>query len=124
MNIEYALKYAPAYLFIGKKPTAVLFGDERVTVKKWTDVYRLVYGRVNHDQQAHEDLMCLRNKVAGRVRTFISDSPTGMTRPMKVDEGLYIETHYGTETMHHIMVDLILSYVRYDISDIKVVVKI
>jgi hypothetical protein len=55
MNIEYALKYAPAYLFIGNKQTAVLFGDERMNVKKWTDVYRLVYGRVNQDTQAHED---------------------------------------------------------------------
>jgi hypothetical protein len=62
--------------------------------------------------------------VAGRVRVFISDSPAGMRKPLKVDEGLYIETHDGTETMHHIMVDLILSYVRYDLSYIKVVVKI
>ena len=124
MNIEYALKHAPAYLFIGKKPTAVLFGVERIEVKKWTDVYRLVYGRVNQDPQAHEDLMYLRNKVDGRVRTFISDSPAGMTKPMKADDGLYIEIHYGVATMWHIMVDLILSYVRYDLSDIKVVVKI
>ena len=121
---EYALKYAPAYLFIGKKPAAVLFGDERVDVKKWTDVYRLVYGRVNQDAQAHEDLMYLRNKAAGKVRTFISDTPDEMRRPIKVDEDLYVEAHYGTQTMHHIMVDCILRYVRYDLSDIKVVVKI
>jgi hypothetical protein len=101
-----------------------LFGDERVEVKKWTDVYRLVYGRVNQDPQAHEDLMYLRNKVAGRVRVFISDSPAGMRKPLKVDEEIYVETHYGTQTMWHIMVDLILRYVRYDLSDIKVVVKI
>ena len=124
MNIEYALKYAPAYLFIRKKPTAVLFGDERVSVKKWTDVYRLIYGRVNQNHQAHEDLMYLRNKVAGRVRVFISDSPAGMRKPLKVDEEIYVETHYGTETMWHLMVDLILRYVRYDLSDIKILVKI
>ena len=131
MNIEYALKYAPAYLFIRKKPTAVLFGDERVSVKKWTDVYRLVYGRVipgsprtlafvgwSQNPQAHEDLMYLRNKVAGRVRVFISDSPARMRKALKVDEGLYVETHYGVATMWHIMVDLILSYARYNHSRI------
>jgi hypothetical protein len=89
-EIEYALKNAPAYRFIGKKPAAVLFGDERVEVKKWTDVYRLVYECVNQNPQAHEDLMYLRNKAAGKVRVFISDKPDEMRRSIKVDEDLYI----------------------------------
>jgi hypothetical protein len=119
----FSLKRTPAHYFVGRKPAAVLFGDERVPVKKWTDVYRLVYERVNQSPQAHEDLMYLRNKVGGNVRIFISDSPTGMRKPHKVDDSLYIETNYGTETMWHIMVDLILRYVRYDISGIRIVLK-
>ncbi|GHV16914.1 hypothetical protein FACS189425_02070 [Clostridia bacterium] len=32
-GIEFTLKHAPANSFIGKKPAAVLFGDERIEVK-------------------------------------------------------------------------------------------
>ncbi|MDR1209251.1 MAG: hypothetical protein LBK41_02895 [Clostridiales bacterium] len=119
----FPLKNAPANYFIGKKPAAVVFGGETITVKKWTDVYRLIYERVNQNPQSHEDLMYLRNKVSGKVRLFISDKPDGMRRPMKVDEEIYVEMQYGTETMFHIMVGCILKYVRYDLSDIKIIVK-
>jgi hypothetical protein len=120
---EFTLKHAPANYFIGHKPAAVIFGDERVDVKKWSDVYRLIYERVNQDPQAHEDLMYLRNKAAGKVRRFISDTPDGMRRTSKVDEELFIEAHYGVETMFHIMVACILRYVRYDLSDVKIIVR-
>jgi hypothetical protein len=92
-------------------------------VKKWSDVYRLIYERVNQDPQAHEDLMYLRNKAAGKVRVFISGFPAGMKRPLKVDDDLYVENCYGVETMLHIMVDCILRYVRYDLSNIKIILK-
>jgi hypothetical protein len=121
---EFTLKHAPANYFIGKKPAAVVFGDERVDVKKWTDVYRLIYERVNQNPQAHEDLMYLRNKASGKVRLFISDKPDGMRRPIKVDEEIYVEMQYGVETMFHIMVACILRYVRYDLSDVKIIVKL
>ncbi|GHV39552.1 hypothetical protein FACS189490_03340 [Clostridia bacterium] len=119
----FTLKYAPGNYFIGKKPAAVLFGNERIDVKKWTDVYRLIYERVNQDPQGHEDLMYLRNKAIGKVRVFVSDFGDGMKRPMKVDDDLYVENCYGVETSFHIMLNCVLRYVRYDISDIKVVVK-
>jgi hypothetical protein len=67
--------------------------------------------------------MSLRNRVHGNIRWLISDSPAGMSNPKQIDDDLYIEFHYGTETLLHIMVDCILKYVRYDISNIKVVVK-
>jgi hypothetical protein len=120
---EYSLKNFNPHYFIGTKPTALLFGDERVEVKKWSDVYRLVYAQVNQDSQAHEDLMYLRNKAAGKVRVFISDRPDGMERPLKVDDDIFVESGYGVETMCHIMVDCILKYVRCDISNIRIILK-
>jgi hypothetical protein len=120
---EYSLKHANPHYFIGTKPAAVLFGEERVDVRFWSNVYKAIYERVNQDPQAHEDLMYLRNKVAGKVRVFISDLGSGMTKPLKVDDDLFVETHYGVETMFHIMVDCILKYVRCDISNIKIIVK-
>ncbi|GHU60589.1 hypothetical protein FACS1894171_2240 [Clostridia bacterium] len=68
--------------------------------------------------------MYLRNKAIGKVRVFISDLSGGMKRPMKVDDDLYVENCYGVETSFHIMLNCVLRYVRCDISDIKVVVKL
>ena len=113
----------PPHIFIGKKPAAVLFGEERVEVKTWTQVYAAVIGRCNQDPAGHEMLMYLRNKAAGKVRVFISDSPAGMRRPLKVDEGIFCEIHYGTETLLHILTVRILKPARFDYSGIRVALR-
>jgi len=120
---EYSLKYSNPHDFIGTKPITVLFGEERVDVRHWSGVYKAIYERVNQDPQAREDLLYLRNKASGKVRVFISDSPAGMTKPIKVDDEIFVESHYGVETMCHIMLDCILRYVRYDISNIKIILR-
>jgi len=68
--------------------------------------------------------MYLRNKTAGKVRVFLSDKPDGMTRPLKIDEDMYAETHYGSQTLMHILVNRILIPARFDCSNISVVIKI
>ncbi len=68
-------------------------------------------------------LMYLRNKAAGKVRVFISDSSDGMRRPLKVDEGIFCELHYGTETLLHILTIRILKPARFDYSNIKIAIR-
>jgi len=111
------------HLFIGRKPTAVLFGDERMDVKSWRDVFVAVLSRCNQDVRHNETLMYLRNKIAGQQRVFLSDSPVGMTRPVKIDEDMYAESHYGAETLMHILVVRILSPVGFDCSNVRIVIK-
>lgn len=83
------------YLFIGKKAAAVIFGEERVDVKNWRGVFKLLLNRCN--EKHHDKLMYLRNKVSGKVRVFLSDKPDGMARPFKLDEELYADSgQYGT----------------------------
>ena len=53
---------SPTYLFVGTKPAAVLFGDERVEVKTWRQVYAVIIGRCNENPQHHERLMYLYTK--------------------------------------------------------------
>ena len=118
----YPLTTTPRY-FIGTKPAAVLFGEERVDVKSWREVYTAVLKRCNDDPKSHEMLMYLRNKTAGKVRVFLSDRPDGMAKPNKIDEDMYGEVHYGTETLMHIMVNHILKPARFDCSNINVVLK-
>ena len=109
--------------FIGTKPSAVLFGDERVEVKTWRGVYEVILKRCNADPQFHENLMYLRNKTAGKVRVFLSDKPDGMIRPCRIDVDMYGETHYGSATMLHILCKRILDYAGFDYRDIKIVLK-
>ena len=111
-------------IFIGKKPVAVLFGEERVAVKSWREVYSVILSRCNEDPANHEMLMVLRNKTAGKVRVFLSDTPDGMTKPLKIDEGLFGEVHYGSQTLMYILCKRILDYTEFDYRDIKIVLKL
>ena len=114
---------SPTYLFVGTKPAAVLFGDERIEVKTWRQVYAVIIGRCNENPQYHEKLMYLRNKAAGKVRLFLSDKPDGMSNPHQIDTDLWGEVHYGSATLMHILINQILVYTGFDYSGISVVIK-
>ena len=122
-SIDYAITSHPS-IFVGKKPLAVFWGDERVPVKKWTSVYTVILQRCAQDPIYYDRLMYFRNKLAGKIRVFISDKPDGMTRPVEICDGLYGETHYGSQTLMHILVNIILKAIRYDASIISVEIKI
>ena len=115
--------YTDPYIFIGKKPAAVLFDEERVETKSWRDVYKVVLTRCNENPKNHDMLMYLRGKTAGKCRKFLADSPDGMARPLKIDEGLYGEVHYGSQTLMHILCNRILDYTGFDYSGISIVIK-
>ena len=113
---------ADTYLFIGKKAVAVYFGEERVAVKNWREVFRLLLGCCN--RECHDELMYLRNKVSGKVHVFLSDKPDRMTRPFKLDDGLFADSgHYGTATLLHILRDRILNPVHFDYSNIRIAIQ-
>jgi hypothetical protein len=114
---------SPTYMFVGAKPAAILFGDERVEVKTWRQVYSVIIGRCNENPQYHERLMYLRNKAAGKIRTFLSDKPDGMTRPFQIDTDLWGEVHYGSATLMHILLNQILKYTGFDYSGIRIILK-
>jgi len=110
-------------LFIGKKPVAVLFGEERVEVKTWRKVFEVILAKCNADPQYHDNLMYLRDKVAGRDRILLSHSSDGMKFPLRIDEDMYAEAHYGTATLLYILRDRILAPARFDYSNISIVIK-
>jgi hypothetical protein len=51
---------AETYHFVGRKPTAVVFGEERIEVKNWRQVFSVILSRSN--LQCHERLILLPNK--------------------------------------------------------------
>jgi len=117
------LTIAP-YHFVGKKPAAVLFGEERVEVKTWKQVYTVILSRCNQNPDCHEMLMYLRGRAAGKVRQFLSVKPDKMRNPVKIDEDLYGECHYGSATLMHILCLRILTPAGFDYYDIQIVLKV
>ncbi|MDR2089965.1 MAG: hypothetical protein LBP73_11510 [Clostridiales Family XIII bacterium] len=118
----YPITANPA-IFKGKKPTAVMFGTERIDVSKWKTVVAEIMKRCNSDSEKHVLLMNLRGKISGRERVILAKEDDKMRSPMKISENLYIETHYDTETLLRTLMTRILDAVDYDYSGIKVAVR-
>jgi len=115
----YPITVNPA-IFKGKKPTAVIFGDERVETGKWNKAAEEIMRRCNLDTEKHVALMNLRGKIHGRDRVLLAKEQGDMRRPAKIDENLYMETHYDAESLMRILLTRILDAVDYDYSDISV----
>lgn len=122
IDFVYPLSAMPE-LFIGKKPTAVISGMERVEVKTWRGVFTEILTHCNAETVYHEKLMFLRNKVLGKVRVLVSDKPDGMKRPLKLEDDLFFETHLGTAELIRILTNRILDEVGYDYSGISVAIR-
>jgi hypothetical protein len=107
-------------VFIGTKPDAVIFGDMQYIVRTWREAYEIVIGKRNADPRCHEPLTNNLHWFQGSVRKFLSNVPDGMKNPLKVDETLWTETHYGSETLMNTLVERILRPVGFDYSGIRI----
>jgi hypothetical protein len=109
--------------FIGTKPVAVIINGERIDALKWTSVYNKIIMSCNQDPVYHDKLLYLRGRTSGKVRTFVSSTSESMTRPIKIDENLFIESHYGSQTLMHILLNRILEPIGYNYTKIQVILK-
>ena len=75
------------------------------------------------DVGKRQGLMDLRGKVLGRNRVLVGSETGKMRSPIKIEEALYVETHYDAETLLRILTTRILDEVDYDYSDIKIAVR-
>ena len=120
-EVIYPISMNPA-VFKGKKPTAIIFGNERVSVSSWQKVLKEIILRCNAQPEYRKKLMNLRDKVSGRERVILSAKKSGMRRSFEIGTRLYIETHYDTETLLRILLTRILDEVGYNYSNITVAV--
>lgn len=67
-------------------------------------------------------IMALRDKLLGRVRKRLSKTSNDMRSSLKIDDNLFIETHYDTETLVKLLLE-ILEEISYDYNEIQVVIK-
>ena len=88
-------------------------------------VFKEILQRCNADPEKHVALMNLRGKISGRERVLLSNKPKPgtMRSPLQIDENLYVETHYDTETLLRILTTRILNPVDYDYSKISIAIR-
>jgi hypothetical protein len=118
----YPIMINPA-IFKGKKPTALIFGDEQVELRTWKMVAEEILKRCNNDPEKHVALMNLRGRLSGRERVFLAKESANMLSPKKIDANLYMETNYDAETLMRILTTRILGAVDYDCTGISVTVR-
>lgn len=109
-------------VFKGKKPIAVKIGNQRIITPTWKKVVENVLQVVLEDEQMKRKMFNLRDILLGRVRTRVSKKSDSMRSPLKLCNELYIETHYDTETLMNLLLE-ILNEISYDYNNIQVVIK-
>lgn len=108
----------------GKKPIAIIFEDgRRVECPTWKKVMEEILKDCCTDKVKHQALMDLRGKILGRNRVLVGSETGKMRGPVKIDEALYVETHYDTETLLRILTTRILEAVDYDYSKIQIAIQ-
>lgn len=111
-------------IYKGKRPTAVIFPDEvRKECPTWKKVMEEILKDCCKDLAKHQMLMDLRGKILGRNRVLLGSETGKMRSPVKIDEALFVETHYDAETLLRILTTRILDEVGYDYSKIQIAVK-
>lgn len=110
-------------LFKGTKPVRVVFpGGSEETAFTWKKVVQAILKQCLSDGNEGA-LRGLAGNVAGRKRAFLAKTGAEMRSPIEIAEGLYMETHYDTETLLHILTMRILEPIHYDYSGIRVAIR-
>ncbi len=111
-------------IYKGKRPTAIIFADcRRIESPTWKRVMEEILKDCCKNPENRQALMNLRGKVLGRNRVLVDSEPGKMRSPVKIEEALYVETHYDTETLLKILTNRILDKVGYNYSGIKIAVR-
>lgn len=111
-------------VFKGKKPIGVNFADgTRIDVPTWKQVVCVILKRCIKNSLYNQRLREIRGRVAGRNRVLLDDRPDKMRSPVEIEEGLWVETHYDTESLLRILTTRILDAIDYDYSGISISVR-
>lgn len=106
--------------FKGKKPVWIAFPDgQREFVRTWKEAVQVILDRCLED--GNEGVLReIAGNVAGRKRVFLAKTDEHMRSPVKISDGLYMETHYDTETLLYVLTYRILDAIGYDYSGIQI----
>jgi len=108
--------------FKSKKVIAVIMNGERIIAPTWKNVVKIILSDALKNEEKRNKLYHLRDRILGRSRTRLSSNDSEMRSPLKLDNDLYVETHYDTETLMNLLIQ-ILNQISYDYSGIQIVIK-
>lgn len=110
--------------FKGKKPVAVIFKDgSRVNIRSWKMVVSAIMDDCIKNKNSKQQLYKLTGRITGRNRVLLSSSKMNMRSPIEIDDHLFMESHYDTETLIRILTTRILDPVGYDYSEIYIAIR-
>ncbi|MFR9310084.1 hypothetical protein [Hydrogeniiclostridium mannosilyticum] len=110
----------PTSYFKGKKPLSVIYPDGRqVAASTWKKVILELLKNCAADDVMHKRLSEISGKVFGRDRIILGETSKGMDSPIKIDDGIYMETKFDTESLLKVLTGRIFNAVGYDYSGIR-----
>lgn len=113
----------PAF-FKGKKPSATIFPNgETVPTSTWKKVVLAVLDDALRDESRRSRLLSLRGHMMGRNRAILGADPSDMDQPLRISEGLYLESKYDTETLLYVLIERVLPPIGYDPIGIRIVLR-
>ena len=105
----------------GMKPVAVVLPDgSMVETSTWKKAAAAILRDCDADPGRHERLMEMRGRVNGNFRRLLAEDPSGMDAPLKITEGLYLESKFDTQALLDNLTQKILCRVGYDCGGIAV----
>ena len=124
---EYESTYpltAGTKIFKGTKPTMVIFPNRSpIAVSTWKQVVSVIMEQCLQSKQNQQRLIALSDRVSGRKRKLLAKNGDDMRSPIEVCEGLFMETHYDTETLLNVLTNRILDAIQYDYSSIQIMIR-
>ena len=105
----------------GMKPVAVVLPDgSMVETSTWKKAAAAILRDCAADPGRHERLMEMRGRVNGNFRRLLAEGPNGMDAPLKITEGLYLESKFDTQALLENLDQKILRRAGYDSYGIAV----
>lgn len=118
---EYGLSWDMFYLLKGKKPLAIKFADGReVETLTWKSVATTILQYFNSNPTIHEKMMQLRENISGKQRIILGRNAANMDVPLKIDEELYFEAKYDTETLLRVLTKRVLEPIGCNYQGISI----
>ena len=105
----------------GMKPMAVVLPDgSMVETSTWKKAAAAILRNCDANPRCHEQLMEIRGRVNGNFRRLLAKNPNGMDAPLKITEGLYLESKFDTQALLDNLTQKILRRVGYDCNMIAI----
>ena len=110
--------------FKGKKPAATVFPNGRtISTSTWKKVVQAVLDEALRDESRRQLLLSLRGRVMGRERVILDADPDNMDQPLKIGDGLYLESKYDTESLLYVLKERVLPPTGYDPIGIRITLR-